>query len=171
MSLRLFWCGQFLKSLLNLLQYCLCFIFWFFGLKVCGNLVPWPGIKPAPLIGRQGLNNLDHQGNPPLKCFDILLNSDLSQCSDLGLIDSKGGWGPRERTLRCFSNNSWNYPQVFPLKGPVVIYLSDYTLRKQNSLIFWGLLDTGCELTMVLRSEAIPWPPCWNEGWWGPGDK
>ena len=114
---------------------------------------------------------LDHQGNPPLKCFDILLNSDLSQCSDLGHIDSKGGWGPRERTLRCFSNNSWNYPQVFPLKGPVVIYLSDYTLRKRNSLIFWELLDTGCELTMVLRSEAVPWPPCWNEGWWGPRDK
>ena len=24
-----FWCGPFLKSLLNLLQYCLCLIFWF----------------------------------------------------------------------------------------------------------------------------------------------
>ena len=28
-----FWCGPFLKSLLNLLQYCFCFMFWFFGSK------------------------------------------------------------------------------------------------------------------------------------------
>ena len=34
----------FFKSLLNLLQCC----FWFFGFKVCGILVPWPGIELAP---------------------------------------------------------------------------------------------------------------------------
>ena len=37
-----------LKSLLNLLQYCLCFMFWFFDLLACGVLAPPPGIKPAP---------------------------------------------------------------------------------------------------------------------------
>ena len=31
-----FWCGLFLKSLLNLLQYCFCFMFWFFGCEACG---------------------------------------------------------------------------------------------------------------------------------------
>ena len=31
-------CGPFLKSLLNLLQYCFCFIFQFFGPKACGIL-------------------------------------------------------------------------------------------------------------------------------------
>ena len=39
---------HFLKSLLNLLQYCFCFIFWFFGREACGILAPWPGIKPTP---------------------------------------------------------------------------------------------------------------------------
>ena len=34
----LFWCGPFLKSLLNLLQYCFLFMFWFFGRRACGNL-------------------------------------------------------------------------------------------------------------------------------------
>ena len=29
------------------LQYCFCFMFWFFGHEVCGILAPWPGIKPA----------------------------------------------------------------------------------------------------------------------------
>ena len=43
-----FWCGPFLKSLLNVLQYCFCFMFWFFGCEVCGILVAWPGLEPTP---------------------------------------------------------------------------------------------------------------------------
>ena len=46
--LRFFWCGLFLKSLLNLLQYAFCFMFWFFGRKACGILAPRSGIGPAP---------------------------------------------------------------------------------------------------------------------------
>ena len=42
---KIFWCGPFLKSLLNLLQYCS----WFFSCEACGVLAPRPGIKPAPL--------------------------------------------------------------------------------------------------------------------------
>ena len=45
---KFFWCRPFLKSLLNLLQYCLCFMFLFFGHDACGILAPWPGLKPAP---------------------------------------------------------------------------------------------------------------------------
>ena len=40
-------CEPFLKSLLNLLQYCFCFICWFFGREACGILAPRPGIEPA----------------------------------------------------------------------------------------------------------------------------
>ena len=38
----------FLKSLLNLLQYCFCFVFWFFGREACGILAPQSGVEPAP---------------------------------------------------------------------------------------------------------------------------
>ena len=38
----------FKKSLLNLLQYCFCFMFWIFGLEACGILTPWPGIRLIP---------------------------------------------------------------------------------------------------------------------------
>ena len=38
----------FKKSLLNLLQFCFYFMFWFFGGKVCGILTRWPGIEPTP---------------------------------------------------------------------------------------------------------------------------
>ena len=37
---------HFLKSLLNLLQYCFYFMLWFFGCKAWGILVPWPAIEP-----------------------------------------------------------------------------------------------------------------------------
>ena len=36
------------KSLLNLLQYCFCFMFWLFGCKAYGISAPWPGIEPIP---------------------------------------------------------------------------------------------------------------------------
>ena len=46
----------FLKSLLNVLQYCLCFILWFFGLEVHGVLAPGPGIQLAcPALEGQAL--------------------------------------------------------------------------------------------------------------------
>ena len=42
-----FLCRYFLKSLLNVLQCCFCFISWFFGLEACGILAPQPGIEPT----------------------------------------------------------------------------------------------------------------------------
>ena len=38
---------MFLKSLLDLLHYCLCFMIWFFGFEACRILPPWPGIEPV----------------------------------------------------------------------------------------------------------------------------
>ena len=40
-------CGPFLNSLLNLLQYCFCFTFWFFGHQACGILASQPGVEPV----------------------------------------------------------------------------------------------------------------------------
>ena len=47
----------FLKSLLNLLQYCFCFMFWFFGHNTCGILAPWPGIELQLLHWKINLNH------------------------------------------------------------------------------------------------------------------
>ena len=60
-----FWCGPFLKSLLNLLQYCFCFMFWYFGHEACGILAPQPGIEPAPLALEGGFLSRE----VPLQCF------------------------------------------------------------------------------------------------------
>ena len=42
-------CGLLLKSLLNLLQYCFCIMFWFFGQETRGLLALPPGLEPVPL--------------------------------------------------------------------------------------------------------------------------
>ena len=44
-----FLCGPFSKSLLNLLQYCFCFMLWFFGRNACGILASQPEIEPTPV--------------------------------------------------------------------------------------------------------------------------
>ena len=51
--LKIFYVGR----LLNLLQYCFCFMFWFFfGREACGLLASWPGIEPiAPARGAEVL--------------------------------------------------------------------------------------------------------------------
>ena len=44
-----FYVDCFLKSLLNLLQYCFCFLFCFFDREECGLLALPPGIEPTAL--------------------------------------------------------------------------------------------------------------------------
>ena len=44
-----FWCGPFLKSLLNFLQYFFCFTMCFFGHELCGILAPNQGLNLSPL--------------------------------------------------------------------------------------------------------------------------
>jgi len=61
--------ANFLKSLLNLLQYVLFLHFWFFGSELCGILAPHPGIKSTP-------PTLEHQvltTGLPGKSFDHLV--------------------------------------------------------------------------------------------------
>ena len=57
-----FYVDQILKSLLNLLRYCFCFMFWFFGHEAGGILVPQPRIESAPLHWKVKSSPLNCQG-------------------------------------------------------------------------------------------------------------
>ena len=48
---------HFLNPLLNLLQYCFCFIFCFFVLEVSGILIPQQGVEPTPSALEGSLNH------------------------------------------------------------------------------------------------------------------
>ena len=50
-------CGLLLNSLLNLIQYCFCFMFWFFGMWDTSSLMKRP--THTPCIGRQSLNIME----------------------------------------------------------------------------------------------------------------
>ena len=57
----------FLKSLLNLLQYCFHFVFWCFGCQTCRLLAPQPRIKPTLLCtGRARLSRCTAREDPIL---------------------------------------------------------------------------------------------------------
>ena len=61
----------FSKSLLNLLQYCFYFMFWFFGHKAYGILAPQWGIEPeTPTLGGEVLTTGPPGESPEwlLKC-------------------------------------------------------------------------------------------------------
>ena len=85
-----FWCGPFLKSLLNLLEYCFCFMFWFSNRKAYGILAPWPGIEPTPLASEDevlttGLPGKSHSlifwNKPGAECYAVPWNSCLISIS------------------------------------------------------------------------------------------
>ena len=53
-SLGCIFCCLFFQSLLNLLQYCFCLMFWFLGCQTCGISAPQPGIE-LPALEDDGL--------------------------------------------------------------------------------------------------------------------
>ena len=68
-----FWCGPFLNSLWNLLQFAsFCFVlFFFFGCEVCGILAPWStfGIEPA-FPAWEGLSHRANWEVPGQHCIE-----------------------------------------------------------------------------------------------------
>ena len=64
-----FWCVLCLKSLLNLLQHCFYFIFWFCGHEACEILAPQPEIQPIPPALEGEVLTTGLPGKLPSFCF------------------------------------------------------------------------------------------------------
>ena len=62
-----------LKSLLNLLQYYFCFMFYFFGCKAHGILVPVQGLSLHPVPRKHSLNHRTTRENPVLTFLESSL--------------------------------------------------------------------------------------------------
>ena len=63
LSSNFFLCGQFKKSLLNLIQYCFCLMFWLFGHEACRIVVLHQGWNLHPLCWKAKSQPLDHEGS------------------------------------------------------------------------------------------------------------
>ena len=64
---------HFKKTLLTLLQYCFCSVFWFFGHKACRILAPQPGIKLTSSALEGKVSTTGPPGkSPPLTFYNLL---------------------------------------------------------------------------------------------------
>ena len=80
-----FWCGLFLKSLYNLLQYCFCFLFWFFDRGMCDISSPTRDWTHTPCIGRWSFNHwISRELVATVYCFlAVLLLMQMQICDEL----------------------------------------------------------------------------------------
>ena len=55
----------------NLLEYCFCFLFWFFGHEACGILAPQPGMGPVPPASEDKVLTTGPPGKSPTLIYLI----------------------------------------------------------------------------------------------------
>ena len=78
LSFFFFRCGPFLKYLLNLLQCCFCFMFWFLGPKARRILAPWPA--PPVLEGQVLITGSPGKSPNLYSYYRLLIDSFQGQC-------------------------------------------------------------------------------------------
>ena len=78
----IFWCGPFLKSLLNLLQYCFCFTFCLFFL-LWGMWDHWPGIEWHPVHWKVKSSTW-LPGKSPHKSWSFIIHTSMCMSRELG---------------------------------------------------------------------------------------
>ena len=80
-----------LKSLLNLLQYCFCSVFWHFGDEARGIWAPPPGMEPTPLLEDRVLNI----GSPGRSLTHLIVVYPVLSTLDVP--------GPRKEKMKTYS--------------------------------------------------------------------
>ena len=139
--LRFFDVDPFLKSLLDLLQYCFCFMFWFFGPKACWILVPWPGIHNVP----PALEGKILTTGPPEKSYDSMFQSSCHP---------PHRWNPGSHCLSVFTS-------LPPSHCPLPL-----SLLKVHASCFLGI-GSKPHLTSLWDSNQSSCGLPHTEAWWG----
>ena len=166
---KIFWCGPFLKSLLNLLQYCFCFFlcFGFFDPQACRILVSWPGIELTPCIGGEVLTT-----GQPGKSQEIIINIHIIDISYQCALRPVDWWKWKSLncvwlfatpgTVACHDSLSMGFPRQntrvgchFPLQG---IFPTQGLIQGPNSHFsaFWNpCLILPLDLRSTSRNRAL----------------
>ena len=153
-----------------MLQYCFCFIFWYFGHEACGIVAPQPEMEPASLHQKVKPWSLDCQTSPP--CWNL---KTLLEAHVYGL-HSSAIWFNQQSTLAT---------QIYIWKKNPVFIEKDCCLRRPElsrsreseiivTIIFKGLLSwcSGEESASQCRRHKrrgfdslvrkIPWRRKWQ---------
>ena len=147
-----FWCRPFKKSLLSLLQYCFCFIF--FGLKACGFLAPCPGIGPiAPCIGRWSPNHWTARDVPQEFFYIGSFDSQATPWGNGMIVPNLQMFKPRHREGKWLEKNH-------TVSNTLNWDLNQGHLAFNNCTVFliWNSLyysDHGAPGSWLLRLSAL----------------
>ena len=125
------------ESLLNLLQYCFCFMFWFLGLTACGILAPWPGIKAAPSVLEGESEPRDRQGCPLIML--LMSYKNLIVCFDNFCC-----------TLLTFQHTQLSMYTIMLLTNKIVYFYLLDTMR-------WWYKEPVCQCRRRKRRGLDPW--------------
>ena len=132
----------FFLSLMNLLQYCFCFMFWFFGHEACGILAPLPGIEPTP----HALEGEVLTTGPPGKSRVMLLRQIL-----LFLINRKGNWDQERLNHRVICLISARDRNTTLFSG-----LSSVSVSTFHTYIFF-IMKFGTRIVLISREKHGFW--------------
>ena len=136
-------CGPYLKSLLNLLQYCFCLFF--FCYEACGILVPRPGIEPTPPTLKGNVLTTGPPGESltvlSTFAFKLWVKQDLRNYR----LGEFSGINSRRKPLS-------QSPTLNPARTPLI------------SNVAWNKLTfLGCKLTKrALENETVPGSSHWQ---------
>ena len=128
-----------------MLQYCFCFILWFFGFQACGILASRPEIKPTPPMLEGGVLTTGPPGKAPRYVL-LISDAQVFSCNRKEKPDSDGDdeetTGARMASLRCASLEANPTPSSWRLGVPPV-RLSPQTLPLPTTVDRWHW-DTPC---------------------------
>ena len=145
-----FLCEPFWKSLLNLLQYCFCFMFQFFGHKACGMLAPQLRIESKPPVLESKVLTT---GLPGRSLGQFVLRRGLCQAGTAGLTSSPT---VRPRSLR-------------PTWPPASLKSSRYLTPPKPRLQKWFLWLQSLLLLYILKRRSSKDLPV-REPLWSPAE-
>ena len=152
-----FWCGQFLKSLLNLLQYCFCFcvlVSWLRGMWDLSS--PTRGQTHTPCIGRRTLNHWTAREVP---CHEVLTTRSLD--APQPRADKINAWKSNKvsGSLKCFLRSECDF--IGKIRGSSGEGKEEMRIlnrwrsmsRGKISKCFWFLLKKKC----FWNFASVPW--------------
>ena len=152
-----------------MLQFCFCFMFWFFGREACGILAPRPGIKPAPpALEAWSLNRWTTREVPEPCILYTLLHVGIHPFIHSSLKREKrkrvGRNGEkRQRWFRVLSLGDWRSNGIisrsgYSKEGGLIWGRTNQTLSKDTGLFFSGegsLAEAGQCVSLLEVGRAV----------------
>ena len=137
----------FVRSLLNLLQYCFCFMFWMSGWEACGIPAPWSGIKLAFPAWEGEVLTIGPSREVPPDSFIQGSNIFSVGISRDGERENLGKW--KSGKWKMESGKSWLWPSRVYINWKLALPVFSSIVQGRAKRCHW---DTQLPLSSALTS-------------------